>query len=639
MTVCTELHTHTHTYRDTDLNSLWSMVDRGLNGQPLETPRVNLKPVPALSAAADAAPESASAGGAGAGTEPTRKVRSSRVRSKSETPHAAAAATTPSDDRRPRAAAAARRHSRVHKEPAGGVFTRLYNHPDTAKHSRPRDPHASTTAAHQRHASGSAANSAARDGSRGDMRTRARHGATSMSPEVARRRAYPVAVGVGGSGVGPTTVAFGLSTTKVRSTSADPGRNTHKDYVKLTSHTGKGQHHSSVTPSAPLRSLSALTGASASPAAVDRRKAPTPAATAAAAAAAAARPAYTSTAPHLSPPSVHGHSRAAQAALLAGAAASAELPACYTPPVPPPPPFEDARAAAVAAHDESDAATTAAAQRVHPAPPPRVGASPTHHPEEPPCASTAAAAAAAEEPQQRSVEAASPQKAPEAPAGPPPVPKFQLPKLSLGTVLEKKRTDPTFTYENFLTLTTGETDIKAEHEVIVPGVAAAAAPAAPAADTATESAAADEAGMILHTHPPPHTNTHTTHATHTHIAPPSYEAASAEGGAKPPTPEKPHADHASDEEDDAGTLYSNPFGTSTVKAMPPPKMKIPSLSLKTVADKKETDPTFTYEKFLTLTTGETDLKAAIVVVPGVSPEPTAAATNSEQPQENATTES
>eukprot|EP00754_Rhynchopus_humris_P022399 Rhum_TRINITY_DN14790_c11_g1::Rhum_TRINITY_DN14790_c11_g1_i1::g.118089::m.118089 len=197
------------------LDSLLCMVDRGLSGQPLETPRVNLKSVPALSTAAAAAAEPASAAAAAAtAAEPTRKVRGSRVRSKSETPHAAAAAT-PSDDRRPRAAAA-RRHSRVHhtaKEPAGGVFTRLYNHTDTAKHNRPRDPHASTPAA--RHASGSAANAAARDGSRGDARTRAsRHGATSMSPEVARRRAYPVAVGGGGggggSGVGPTTVAFGL---------------------------------------------------------------------------------------------------------------------------------------------------------------------------------------------------------------------------------------------------------------------------------------------------------------------------------------------------------------------------------------------------------------------------------------------
>ena len=47
-----------------------------------------------------------------------------------------------------------------------------------------------------------------------------------------------------------------------------------------------------------------------------------------------------------------------------------------------------------------------------------------------------------------------------------PVPKkFVLPKLSLQTVMDKKKTDASFTYESFLTQVTGEEDIRAAHDL------------------------------------------------------------------------------------------------------------------------------------------------------------------------------
>ncbi|KAJ9461499.1 hypothetical protein DIPPA_28474 [Diplonema papillatum] len=44
----------------------------------------------------------------------------------------------------------------------------------------------------------------------------------------------------------------------------------------------------------------------------------------------------------------------------------------------------------------------------------------------------------------------------------------KIPKLSLGNVMEKKKSDPTFTYESYLTLVTGETDISAAHDIPFP---------------------------------------------------------------------------------------------------------------------------------------------------------------------------
>eukprot|EP01063_Lacrimia_lanifica_P000234 TRINITY_DN1010_c0_g2_i1.p1 TRINITY_DN1010_c0_g2~~TRINITY_DN1010_c0_g2_i1.p1 ORF type:complete len:620 (+),score=202.42 TRINITY_DN1010_c0_g2_i1:67-1926(+) len=186
------------------------------------------------------------------------------------------------------------------------------------------------------------------------------------------------------------------------------------------------------------------------------------------------------------------------------------------------------------------------------------------------------------------------------PAAPPKNPHLsKIPKLSLGGVIEKKGTDPSFTYEKFLTLTTGEQDVRACPVVSIPakpGAATAtttvnlgdstapqAQPAAAPADKEPEAAAPQERAAA--------------------------ESAEAPATAAPDTSNPPAASEPAAPRSPPRPVFQPPAN------MPknPHLSKIPKLSLGGVIEKKGTDPSFTYEKFLTLTTGEQDVRACPVV--------------------------